>query len=83
VIFFFRLGVFDIACLRSNPPSPYVECDLKEAIRQEICPIDHQLLARVVDDFKIMVANCIQQDGRRLTDIIFKTELSSMACFKL
>jgi len=26
--------------------------DLKEAIRQEIRPIDHQLLARVMDDFK-------------------------------
>jgi len=26
--------------------------DLKEAIRQEIHPIDRQLLARVVDDFK-------------------------------
>jgi len=25
--------------------------DLKEAIRQEICPIDRQLLARVMDDF--------------------------------
>ena len=26
--------------------------DLKEAIRQEIRPIDRQLLARVMDDFK-------------------------------
>jgi len=26
--------------------------DLKEAIRQEICPINRQLLARVMDDFK-------------------------------
>jgi len=26
--------------------------DLKEAIRQEICPIDRQLLARVMEDFK-------------------------------
>jgi len=25
---------------------------MKEAIRQEIRPIDHQLLARVMDDFK-------------------------------
>ena len=26
--------------------------DMKEAIRHEIRPIDHQLLARVMDDFK-------------------------------
>ena len=33
--------------------------DLKEAIRQEIRPIDHQLLARVMDDFKKRLENCI------------------------
>jgi hypothetical protein len=33
--------------------------DLKEGIRQEIRPIDHQLLARVKDDFKKRLENCI------------------------
>ena len=47
--------------------------DLKEAIRQEIRPIDRQLLARVVDDLKKRLENYIQQDDRHLTDIIFKT----------
>ena len=47
--------------------------DLKEAIRQEIRPIDHQLLARVMDDFKKRLENYIQEDGRHLTNIIFKT----------
>ena len=47
--------------------------DLKEAILQEIRPIDRQLLARVMEDFKKRLENCIQEDGRRLTDIIFKT----------
>jgi len=48
--------------------------ELKEAIRQEICPINRQLLARVMDDFKKKkLENCIQEDGRHLTDIIFKT----------
>jgi len=47
--------------------------DLKEAIRQEIRPVDRQLLARVMDDLKKkMLENCIQTDGRHLTDIIFK-----------
>ena len=57
--------------------------DLKETIRQEILPIDRQLLARVMDDIKKRLENCIEEDGRHLTDIIFKTEPSSMACFKL
>ena len=47
--------------------------DLKEAIRQEIRPIDRQLVARVMDDFKKRLENCIQEDGRHLTNIIFKT----------
>jgi len=47
--------------------------DLKEAIRQEIRPIDRQLLVRVMDDFKERLENCIEQYGRHLTDIIFKT----------
>ena len=46
--------------------------DLKEAIRQEIRPIDRQLLAHVMDDFKKRLQNCIQEDSH-LTDIIFKT----------
>jgi hypothetical protein len=46
---------------------------LKEVICQEICPIDHQLLARVMNDFKKSLENCIQEDGHHLTDIIFKT----------
>ena len=47
--------------------------DLKEVIRQEIRPIDRQLLARVMDDFKKRLENCIQEDGHHLTLIIFKT----------
>jgi len=47
--------------------------DLKEAILQEIRPIDRQLLARVMDDFKKRFENYIQEDGRHLTGIIFKT----------
>jgi len=46
---------------------------LKEAIPQEIRPNDRQLLARVMDDFRKRLENCIQEDGRHLTDIIFKT----------
>ena len=57
--------------------------DLKEANRQEIRPIDRQLLAHVIDDFKKRLENCIQEDGRHPTNIIFKTLRSGMVCFKL
>ena len=68
--FFFLWG-----CLKSRvyAHKPHMLNDLKEAIRQEIRPIDRQLLARVMDDFKKRLGNCIQEDGRHLTDIIFKT----------
>jgi hypothetical protein len=46
--------------------------DLKEAIRQEIRPIDRPLLARVMDHLKKRLENCIQEDGRHPTDLIFK-----------
>jgi len=47
--------------------------DLKETVRQKIRPIDRQLLARVMEDFKKRLENCIQEDGRHITNIIFKT----------
>ena len=68
VIFFG--GGFKIAFLHTQTP---MLNDLKEAIRQEIRPIHRQLLARVMDYLKKRLENCIQQDGRHLTDIIFKT----------
>ena len=58
---------------RVNAHKPRTLNDLKEAIRQEIRPIDRKLLARVVDDFKKRLENRIQSDSRHRTDIIFKT----------
>jgi len=57
---FFPLGVFEIVCLHSQTGTLN---DLKEAIHQEICPINRQLLARVMDDFKKRLENCIQEDS--------------------
>ena len=52
---------------------PCTLSDLKGAVRQKIRPINRQLLARVMDVFKKRLENYIQEDGRHLTDIIFKT----------
>jgi len=48
---------------------------MKKAIRQEIRPIDRQLLARVMDDLKKKALKTASKKTvcRHLTDIIFKT----------
>ena len=67
--------IWEGGCVKSRiyTHKPRTLNDLKEAIHQEIRPIDRQLLAPVMDDFKKRLENCIQEDGRHLTDIIFKT----------
>jgi len=60
--------------------------DLKEAIHQEIRPIDRQLLARVMDDLKKKKG---LKTVSKKTDVILPISFSkinhlrSMACFKL
>ena len=49
VNFFFFGGIWNRVFKLTNPSTLN---DLKEAIRQEIRPIDRQLLARVMDDLK-------------------------------
>jgi len=71
---FFSLGYLGYLKSRGYAHKPRTLNDLKEVIRQEIRPIDRQLLVRVMADFKRKrLENCIQSDGRYLTDIIFKT----------
>ena len=50
----FNVWFFSLGYLKSRvyTHKPRTLNDLKEAIRQEIRPIDRQLLARVMDDFK-------------------------------
>jgi len=67
---FFLLGYLKS---RVYTHKPRVLNDLKEAICQEIRPINRQLFARVMDDFEKRLENCIQEDCRHLTDNIFKT----------
>jgi len=71
----FSCDFFSLGYLKSRiyAHKPCTLTDLKEAIRQEIRTIYRQLLARVMDDFKKRLENCIQSDSRHLTDIIFKT----------
>ena len=77
---FFPFWVFEIACLRSQ--TPYVE--RFEGSHPSGNSSDRSsVVGRCHGRLKKMLENCIQEGGRHLTDIIFKTEPSSMACFKL
>jgi len=66
---FYPLGLLK-SCVYTHKPC--MLNDLKGVIRQEIYPIDRQLLARVRKNFNKRLENCIQEDGRHLIDI-FKT----------
>ena len=66
---FFLLGYLKS---RVYAHKPHTLNDLKEAICQEIRPIDRQLLAHVMDDFKKRLENCTEEDSHHLTNIIFK-----------
>lgn len=47
--------------------------ELKDAIRREIQLIDQQTLERAWENFKGRVEECIDEEGKHLSDIIFQT----------
>lgn len=48
--------------------------ELKDAIRQEIAAIPHEMTRRVVDNFRERIRQCVDSNGTHLIDIIFKTK---------
>ena len=47
--------------------------DLKERIQQEIDPIPPELTRRVMKNFRERLQQCVANDGRLMSDLIFKT----------
>jgi hypothetical protein len=47
--------------------------DLKERIRQEIDAIPPQITRRVKKNFRERLQQCVANDGRHMSDMIFKT----------
>ena len=47
--------------------------ELKLAIRQEIAALPQKMLERSMQDFEERLRMCVRQEGRHLTDIIFRT----------
>ena len=46
---------------------------LKDAIRQEITVIPHEMTRRVIDNFRGRLRQCVDNNGSHLADLIFKT----------
>ena len=46
---------------------------LKDAIRQEITAIPHEMTRRVIANFRERLRKCIDNNGFHLTDLIFIT----------
>jgi len=46
--------------------------ELKLAIRQEIAALPQKMLECAMQDFEERLRMCVRQEGRHLTDIIFR-----------
>ena len=66
---FFLWGYLKSKVYSNFPPS--IE-QLKDAIRQEITAIPHEMTHRVIDNFRERLRQCIDNNGSHLTDSICK-----------
>jgi len=46
--------------------------DLKVSIREEIAIVPQEMLVNVMQNFEESLRTCVRQEGRRLSDIIFR-----------
>ena len=67
---FFLWGYLKSKVYISRPRS--IE-QLKDAIRQEITAISHEMARQVIDNFRERLRQCVNNNGSHLTDLIFKT----------
>ena len=46
--------------------------DLKVSIREEIATVPQEMLVNVMQNFEERLRTCVRQEGRHLSDIIFR-----------
>jgi len=46
--------------------------DLKDSIRKEIAIVPQEMLVSVMQNFEESLRTCVRQEGRHLSDIIFR-----------
>ena len=73
--------VFESACdfflwgyLKSNVyvRKPRTVDDLKVSIREEIATVPQEMLVNVMQNFEERLRTCVRQEGRHLSDIVFR-----------
>ena len=70
----FKLGRHDPVPSKVYSNRPQSIEELKDAIRQEIASIPHEMIRRVIDNFRERLQQCVDNNGSHLTDLIFKTK---------
>jgi len=53
-------------------PKPRTVDDLKVSIREEIANVPQEMLVNVMQNFEERLRTCLRQEGRHLSDIIFR-----------
>ena len=56
---------------------------LKEAIRQEVAAIPHAMTRKAMDNFRERLQECVINNGRHLSDVIFKSIWKKNASYVL
>ena len=62
---------------------PHIVDDLKVSIREEIATVPKEMLVNVMQNFEERLRTCVRQEGRHLSDIIFRnwvTNVSNQNC---
>jgi len=52
--------------------NPRTVDDLKVSIREEIATVPQEMLVNVMQNFEERLRTCVRQEGRHLSDIIFR-----------
>jgi vacuolar-type H+-ATPase subunit E/Vma4 len=52
--------------------------ELKDSIRQEIATVGEEILGRAMQNLKERLEECVQKEGRHLTDVIFRKQLKNV-----
>jgi len=52
---------------------PRTIAELKQSIKEEIAAIPEQMTRRVMENLGVRLKQCLRNDGRHLSDVLFKT----------
>jgi hypothetical protein len=57
--------------------------DLKQNIREAVAAIPPTMLQRVMQNFQKRLRECVDNNGRHLTDTIFRKRILQLKCFEI